>query len=64
MSVTEYRLEELLLYEELEKLREELTDEELIEYEISFSNARRIEKLMKEISRYIRRAKKLWRIYK
>lgn len=60
MSVTDYGLEMLLIYEDMEKLREQYDEEEFIDNVVV---ARKIERLLKASARYIRRARRIIRAY-
>ena len=60
MSVTDYHLEQILIYEDIEKLKQEYSDQEFIN---NMTVARKIEKLLKTSARYIRRARRLIRVY-
>ena len=60
MSVTDPSLEMLLIYEDIEKLREQYGEQDFID---SMAVARKIERLLKSSARYIRRAHRLIRVY-
>mgnify|MGYP000114828679 CR=1 FL=1 len=59
MSVTEYELEYILIQEELEKLRQEYGDDFINTMDV----ARKIERLLKQANMYIKKARRLMRVY-
>ena len=60
MSVTDYHLEQILIYEDIEKLKQEYSDQEFIN---NMTVARKIERLLKQANMYIKKARRLMRVY-